>query len=66
MLEILIILYILYITYILKGTEHVAVVRSTRTVAAKPNNINGLQGFAKTQNMHNSVFRYKLDTNAKY
>ena len=44
---------------------HVAVERNIRTVAVKTNNINGLQGFTKSQNMHNSAFRYKLDTNGK-
>ena len=44
---------------------HVEVVRSIRTVAVKTNNINGLLGFTKSQNMYNSAFRYKLDTSAK-
>jgi len=46
-------------------SEHVAVVRSIKIVAVKTNNINGLQNFYKTQNMHNFAFRYKLDTNGK-
>ena len=41
------------------------VVKNTRTVAVKADNINGLQDFTKSQNMHNSVFRYKLDTSSK-
>ena len=44
---------------------HVAVERSIRTVAVKTNNTNGLQRFTKSQNMHNSAFRYKLDTSGK-
>ena len=36
--------------------------KNIRIVAVKTNNINGLRGFTKTQNMHNSAFRYKLDT----
>ena len=48
-----------------KSKSHVAVVRNIRTVATKANNINGLRGFAKSQNMHNFAFRYKLDTNSK-
>jgi len=43
----------------------VTVERSIRTVAVETNNINGLQDFTKSQNMHNSAFRYKLDTNGK-
>jgi len=38
----------------------VALVKNIRTVAAKTNSINGLLDFSKTQNMHNSAFRYKL------
>lgn len=45
---------------------HVEVVRSIKTVAVKINNINGLQDFTKSQNMHNSAFRYKLDTSYKF
>ena len=41
------------------------VVRNIRVVVTKANDINGLRGFAKSQNMHNSAFRYKLDTNSK-
>ena len=48
-----------------QNKSHVAVVKSIRTVAVKTNNINGLQDFTKSQNMHNSVFRYKLDTSSK-
>ena len=44
---------------------HVAVVRNIRTVAEETNNINGLRGFTKSQNMHNSALRYKLDTSGK-
>ena len=42
-----------------------AVVKSTKIVVVKTNNINGLRDFAKSQNMHNSAFRYKLDTSGK-
>ena len=42
-----------------------AVVRSIRIAAVKANNINDLQDFTKSQNMHNSAFRYKLDTSGK-
>ena len=45
--------------------SHVAVVKNIRTVAVETNNINELQDFEKTWNMHNSAFRYKLDTNSK-
>ena len=48
-----------------KTNVHVALVKSIRTVAVKVNNINGLQDFTKSQNMHNSAFRYKLDTSRK-
>ena len=44
---------------------HVAVVKSTKTVVVETNSINGLQDFLKTENMHNSAFRYKLDTSCK-
>ena len=44
---------------------HVAVERSIRTVEVKTNNNNGSRGFTKSQNMHNSAFRYKLDTSSK-
>jgi len=37
-------------------------VKNIRIVAAETSNTKGLQDFAKTQNMHNSAFRYKLDT----
>jgi len=43
----------------------VAVAKNIRTATVKTSNINGSQGFAKSQNMHNSAFRYKLDTNGK-
>ena len=46
-----------------KTNVHVEVEKSIRTVAVKTNNINGLRDFTKSQNMHNSAFRYKLDTN---
>ena len=46
-------------------SEHVAVVRNTRTVAVENSNINDSRDFTKTQNMHNSAFRYKLDTSGK-
>ena len=42
-----------------------ALVKSIRTVAVEANSINSLKGFAKSQNMHNSAFRYKLDTSGK-
>jgi hypothetical protein len=44
---------------------HVAVVRSIRTVAVETNDINDLRDFEETRNMHNSAFRYKLDTSCK-
>ena len=44
---------------------HVAVVRNTKTVAVETNSINDFRNFGKTQNMHNSAFRYKLDTSGK-
>ena len=44
---------------------HVAVVRSIKTVAVEISNIKRLLDFIKTQNMHNSAFRYKLDTSMK-
>ena len=44
---------------------HVAVVRSTKTVVVKNSKIKGLRDFTKTQNMHNSALRYKLDTSRK-
>jgi hypothetical protein len=39
--------------------------RNIRTAMVETSNINVLLDFAKTQNMHNSAFRYKLDTNSK-
>ena len=42
-----------------------AVVKNIRIVAVEANSINSLRGFAKSQNMHNSAFRYKLDTSGK-
>ena len=44
---------------------HVAVVRSIRIVVVEINSINDSRDFKKTQNMHNSAFRYKIDTNSK-
>ena len=44
---------------------HVAVGRNIKIAAVKISNINGLRDFTKSQNMHNSAFRYKLDTNGK-
>ena len=41
------------------------VVRNTKIAVEEINNINGLQNFYKTQNMHNCAFRYKLDTSDK-
>ena len=41
------------------------VVKSIRTVVVETKNINGLQNFYKTQNMHNYAFRYKLDTSCQ-
>ena len=48
-----------------RNKSHVAVVKSIRTVAVEINSINGLQDFLKTENMHNSAFRYKLDVSNK-
>ena len=48
-----------------QNKSHVAVVRSIRTVAVKISSINDSRDFQKTQNMHNSASRYKLDTNGK-
>ena len=48
-----------------QNKSHVAVVKNIRIVAAEVNSINGLQDFLKTENMHNSAFRYKLDTSCK-
>ena len=48
-----------------QNKSHMEVVRNIRTVAVKVNNINDLQDFTKPQNMHNSAFRYKLDTSCK-
>ena len=48
-----------------RNKSHVAVVKNIRTVAVEISNIKGLQDFAKTQNMHNCAFRYKLDTSDK-
>jgi len=45
--------------------RHVEVVKSIRTVVVETKNINGLQNFYKTQNMHNYAFRYKLDTSCQ-
>ena len=42
-----------------------AVVRNTKTVAVETNSINDFRNFGKTQNLHNSAFRYKLDTSGK-
>ena len=42
-----------------------AVVRSIRIAVAETSGINSLHDFCKSQNMHNSAFRYKLDTNSK-
>ena len=39
-----------------KSFLHVAVVRNIRTVVVETNNINDLQDFEKTRNMHNSAF----------
>ena len=47
-----------------KKISHVEVVRSIKTVVVETNNVNGLQDFKQTQNMHNSAFRYKLDTSS--
>lgn len=44
---------------------HVEVVRNINNVVVEISNINGLRGFTKSRNMHNSAFRYKLDTNDK-
>ena len=41
---------------------HVALERSTKIVVVETSNIKGLRGFVKTQKVHNSAFRYKLDT----
>ena len=49
-----------------QNKSHVAVVKNIRIAAAEVNSINGLQDFRKTQNMHNYVFRYKLDTSCKF
>lgn len=43
----------------------VEVVKSIRTVAVETNSINSLHDFYKNENMHNSAFRYKLDTTYK-
>ena len=48
-----------------RNKNHVEVVRSIRIVAVETNSINSLQDFYKNENMHNSAFRYKLDTNDK-
>ena len=48
-----------------QNKSHVALVKNIKTVAVETNSINGLQDFLKTENMHNSAFRYKLDTNRK-
>ena len=44
---------------------HVEVVRNIKIAVVETNNINGLRGFTKSQNMNNSAFRYKLDTSCK-
>lgn len=44
-LEITIILYILYIRIILKGTEHVEVVKNIKTVVVKTRNSKGYKDF---------------------
>ena len=52
-----------------QNRHHVVLERNIRTVAAETCNAKGLQNFVKTKNMHNSAFRYKLDTSyesAKY
>ena len=46
----------------IKTCVHVAVERSIRHAAAETSSIKGLRGFVKTQKVHNSAFRYKLDT----
>ena len=48
-----------------QNKSHVALVKNIKTVAVETNSINGLQDFLKTENMHNSAFRYKLDTSCK-
>ncbi len=44
---------------------HVTVVRSIRIVAVETSNIKRLLDFIESQNIHNSAFRYKLDTSYK-
>jgi len=44
----------------------VEVVKNLSNVVAETNSIRELRDFVKTQNMHNSAFRYKLDTSAKF
>ena len=45
-----------------QNKSHVGLVRNIRTVVVKTSNNKGLRDFRKTQNMHNSASRYKLDT----
>ena len=48
-----------------RNKNHVVLERNTKNVVVETNSINSLQDFYKNENMHNSAFRYKLDTSCK-